>query len=109
MQGWLERYAAALGQEPVAPAETGSVLKLAREVAHGVERKLAPLSTYLAGVHVGRAMAGSERRSDALERAIEAARTLIPEGSEEGAGSRRDEGGDGGGRSPAAGESGAPG
>jgi hypothetical protein len=110
VQGWLERYAAALGQETVAPVEKGSVLKLARDVAHGVERKLAPLSTYLAGVYVGRAMAESERRSEALERAVEAARTLIPEGSDEGAGSRRDEGGDGGGgRSLAAGESGAPG
>jgi uncharacterized protein DUF6457 len=107
VQGWLERYAAALGQEPVAPAERGSVLQLARDVAHGVERKLAPLSTYLAGVYVGRAMAESEKRAGALERAVEAARTLIPEESEEGTGHRRDESGRSEG-SLATGESSAP-
>ena len=75
---WIERLAGTLGEEPVAPAELGLVLKLARDVAHGVERKWAPVSTFLAGVHAGRRAAGGDSRQDALREAIEAARRLIP-------------------------------
>jgi hypothetical protein len=74
----MDRMAQALGEEPVTPVETGAILKLAREVAHGVERKVAPLSTFLAGVYVGRQAGAGISRQDALARAVEAARGLIP-------------------------------
>jgi hypothetical protein len=76
---WIDRLAEELGEEPVSPAEMGLVLKLAREVAHGVERKLAPVSTFLAGVHAGRGMAEGGSREDPVRRAVSAALRLVPE------------------------------
>jgi hypothetical protein len=74
----MDRMAQALEEEPVTPAEVGAILKLAREVAHGVERKVAPLSTYLAGLYVGRQTRAGVSRQDALSRAVKAALELIP-------------------------------
>ena len=53
MDEWMDRMALALGEEPLTQPEVGAILKLAREVAHGVERKAAPLATFLAGLHAG--------------------------------------------------------
>ena len=79
MDDWMDRLAGQLGEEPITPAEMGAILKLAREVAHGVERKLAPVSTYLAGVHAGRASSGDgPDRLRALTETVEAALALIP-------------------------------
>lgn len=78
MEEWIERYAGALGEPPVSPRELGAILKLARDVAHGVERKLAPVSTFLAGVHVGRSVASGGSREEALERAVREAAALLP-------------------------------
>jgi len=79
MDEWIDRMAEALGEEPVAPTELGEVLKLAREVAHRVERKLAPVSTFLAGVYAGRQVAGGGSRPEALARAAASAHRLRPE------------------------------
>lgn len=49
MDDWLDRFAAALGVPPLDPAEVDTILDLAREVAHGTERKNAPLAAWLAG------------------------------------------------------------
>lgn len=55
MEDWLDRYAEALGEDSVTPEEMGALLRLAREVAHRTQdRRLAPLSTFLAGYHAGR-------------------------------------------------------
>ena len=81
MEEWIDRMAEALGEDPVSPAELGEVLKLAREVAHRVERKLAPVSTFLAGVHAGREAASGGSRAEALSRAAAAARALLPDTS----------------------------
>ena len=78
MDDWMDRLATQLGEEPITPAEMGAILKLAREVAHGVERKLAPVSTYLAGVHAGRSSGDGTDRSRALTEAVEAALALLP-------------------------------
>lgn len=78
MDEWIDRLAAALGEDPMDPSEMGAMLKLARDVAHGVERKLAPLSTFVVGIHVGRSVAGGLPREKALDQAVEAARALIP-------------------------------
>ena len=58
--------------------ELGAVLKLAREVAHGVERRLAPVSAFLIGVAVGQDTASGTARADAFFRAVAAARGLLP-------------------------------
>jgi uncharacterized protein DUF6457 len=75
---WLSRLAADLGEPPLTSRETGHVLKLAREVAHGVERKLAPLAAYLAGVHVGRRGAQGVSPDEALSEAVRAAAAILP-------------------------------
>lgn len=49
MDDWLDRFAAALGVPPLDPAEVDAILDLAREVAHGTERKNAPLAAWVAG------------------------------------------------------------
>lgn len=49
MDDWLDRFATALGVPPLDTAEVDAILDLAREVAHGTERKNAPLATWLAG------------------------------------------------------------
>lgn len=79
MDEWIDRFAEALGEQPLHPAEVGSMLKLAREVAHEVERKLAPLSTFLAGVSMGRRLGQGTSRDQALRQVLEAARGLLPQ------------------------------
>ena len=81
MDEWMDELAAALGEEPLEAREVGAILKLARDVAHGVERKLAPLSTFAAGVLVGRRIAEGVPRAEALTEALSAARSLIPSAS----------------------------
>lgn len=79
MDDWLDELADALGEDRVPPKETGALLKLSREVAHGVERKLAPLASYLAGIHVGRRMAEGMDRDQALREFVDRASSMIPE------------------------------
>ena len=50
---WTSRACAELDLDPTA-LDTGTVLDLARDVAHGVARPAAPLTAYLLGVAVGR-------------------------------------------------------
>jgi Domain of unknown function (DUF6457) len=78
MDDWLDRFADALGEERVTPREMGALLKVSRDVAHGVERKYAPLSTFLVGLYVGMHVAAGEGREDALRRAVSEAKSLIP-------------------------------
>jgi ubiquinol-cytochrome c reductase iron-sulfur subunit len=54
MEEWMQRFARDLGEQSMSPREVGKVLHLAREVAHGVERKVAPLAAFLAGIPEGR-------------------------------------------------------
>jgi len=79
---WIDKLATALGEEPMDPKEMGALLKLARDVAHGVERKLAPISTFVVGLHVGRRVAEGIPRTQALAEAVDAARALIPPAAE---------------------------
>jgi uncharacterized protein DUF6457 len=50
---WTERACAELGLDP-GSLDTGTVLDLTRDVAHGVARPAAPLTAFLLGVAVGR-------------------------------------------------------
>src|ERR1700733_1968270 len=53
MQRWLEAACAELGLDPDT-ADARTILDLARDVAHQVDRPAAPLTAYLLGVAVGR-------------------------------------------------------
>ncbi len=56
MDDWLDRFADALQVPRLDPDEVEALLDLARVVAHGTERRNAPLATFLAG----RAASGPE-------------------------------------------------
>jgi len=79
MDEWLDRWANALGERAVSGEEVGAMLRLSREVAHAVERRLAPLSTYLAGIHVGRRLAEGATPAEALTEVRRAADALLVE------------------------------
>jgi hypothetical protein len=55
LQEWAAVVCADLGID-AAFADSGTVLDLARDVAHGVARPAAPLTAYLVGVAVGRGL-----------------------------------------------------
>jgi Domain of unknown function (DUF6457) len=79
MDEWLDRWAEALGEHALGGEEIGAMLRLSRDVAHGVERKLAPLSTYLAGIHVGRRLSEGADLRDVIGEVRAAATRLVPE------------------------------
>jgi hypothetical protein len=79
MEDWLAKTAGALGVDPIDDDSQERLLGAASDVAHGVERKLTPIATYLLGTAVERRVAAGEDRSAAfasaladLERAIDA-------------------------------------
>lgn len=67
---WSEQVESVIGIEAWNRVETDLVLDLAREVAHGTERRFAPLTAYALGVAVGRQLgedaATAVPREDAL-------------------------------------------
>ena len=71
-----DRYAEALALE-LTEVEVEAVLDLARIVAHGSERKFAPLSTYLAGQFVAELVRTGLPRAEALAEAVAAARRTL--------------------------------
>lgn len=75
---WLDSLAEALGEPPVDRGQIGAMLRLSRDVAHGVERKMAPLSTFVAGMHVGRRAAEGATSDEALQEVLDAANALVP-------------------------------
>ncbi len=74
---WPRRYAAALGAD-LTDADVEALLDLARDVAHGSERRFAPLSTFVAGRFVASRMAAGASASEALAVAVAVARSLLP-------------------------------
>ncbi|MGI8778295.1 MAG: DUF6457 domain-containing protein [Acidimicrobiales bacterium] len=74
---WPRRYARALGAD-LADTEVEVLLDLARDVAHGSERRFAPLSTFVAGRFVADRVAAGASVSDALAEAVAVARSLLP-------------------------------
>jgi hypothetical protein len=55
MERWIMAVCADLGLDPGA-AEARTVLEVARDVAHNVDRPAAPVTAYLLGMAVGRGM-----------------------------------------------------
>ena len=79
METWIDDLARALGEEPLSSTEVDSLLGVARDVAHGVERKITPLSTFLLGAAVGRRLAGGAGRGEALADSLGILRGTLPE------------------------------
>ena len=68
-QAWLARISAAVGM-PMPDVPVDDLLDLTREVAHGVERKAAPLTTYLLGVAVGSGLVTPDEAVTAARAAV---------------------------------------
>jgi hypothetical protein len=85
MEAWIDQLAEVLGEDPLTERETSVLLRAARDVAHRVERRVTPLSTFLAGAAVGRSMAGGASRQDALEAALDTIDSMLPPSPPEGA------------------------
>ena len=85
--GWLDRLAQAFELDAATNEEVAAVLDAARDVAHGVERRITPVSTFLLGMHVERRVAAGTSREDALASSIATLRATLPTGpAEEGSG-----------------------
>ena len=78
MDGWIDRLAEGLGDDPLTREEVNDLLAAAREIAHRVERKITPLATFLLGSSVGRAMREGATREEALRHALETTEGLLP-------------------------------
>lgn len=76
--GFPERYAAAL-RSALEPEEIDTVLDLARLVAHGSERRSAPLSTYLVGQFVAERRQAGVAHAEALAEAVLIAERILAE------------------------------
>ena len=84
MEDWIDRLAAALGEDPLSETETTRLLGVSREVAHRVERKITPLAAFLLGSATGGSVAGGASRGDALALALDTLERLLPEAAPEG-------------------------
>ena len=81
MDAWLDEVAAALGVDPFADGDVEELLDVARDVAHGVERKVTPLAAFLLGAGMQRRIADGAPRDEALATAVADLRARIPGGS----------------------------
>jgi hypothetical protein len=83
MSGWIDDLAGALDLDPLTGSEVDRLLRMARDVAHRVERKGAPLASFLLGMQVARRTADGSARASALDEALASAEALLPPVPEE--------------------------
>jgi len=84
---WLDRLAQTFELDVPTNQEIAAVLDAARDVAHGVERKITPVSTFLLGMSVERRVGAGASRQEALNSALAALQATLPAGpAEEGPG-----------------------
>ena len=76
---WIRRLAETLGVEPPSAEETEALLSAARDVAHGVERRITPVSTFVLGAAVERRVGGDMSREQAFRESLDVMGTLIPD------------------------------
>jgi hypothetical protein len=87
---WLETYADALNTLDADPRAAGGgellsmsedrqavLLDLARQIAHGTDRRNAPLASFLVGAYVGRCVAAGAAADGALLEAVAVAHRLL--------------------------------
>ncbi len=78
MGEWIDELARAFGLEPLTDRESGELLRIARDVAHRVERKDTPLAAFLLGMRVAATAKGEAPRVERLGAAIAEVDTLLP-------------------------------
>jgi hypothetical protein len=82
MSDWIDQLAEALGVEALNSPETERILRVARDVAHRVERKDTPLAAFLLGMDVARRTASGTARGVALDDAVATTEALLPPAAE---------------------------
>lgn len=75
---WIDELAATFGAEPLAEGEVEHLLQVARDVAHGVERKITPLAAFLLGMSVQQRMQPDQTRAKLIEASIADLRATLP-------------------------------
>jgi hypothetical protein len=78
MDNWIDDLARSLGEAPLTSTEIARLLDAAGDVAHRVERKMTPLSTFVVGCAVGRTLASGVERTEALNDALGRLDSLLP-------------------------------
>jgi len=70
MDAWLGALATTLGVDPLTDEQVMELLGVARDIAHGVERRATPLATFLLGAatprRIGHGLTGADAFADAL-------------------------------------------
>lgn len=74
---WLDQLATTLNLDPLGPDEMNDLLDAARDVAHGVERKITPLAAFVLGMAVRDRMAAGADREAALADTLSELRRLL--------------------------------
>ena len=85
LEEWTAAVRAALGLDPgpLSAADSKTVLDLARDVAHAVDRPAAPLTAYLLGVAVGRGRTLPDTSAQVHALAAARAESTAPAGGQE--------------------------
>jgi hypothetical protein len=79
MTDWIDRLADGMGVQQLSAAESERLLRASRDVAHRVERRITPLSTFLLGMGVAARMANGASRDVAFDEAIDSLLRRLPE------------------------------
>jgi Domain of unknown function (DUF6457) len=82
MDDWLTTMATTLGVDPLDRRQTARLLDVARDVAHGVERKATPLATFLLGAAVQRRIGHGSTAGEAFDAAVTDLRSVLPPSTE---------------------------
>ena len=78
MDAWLGALATTLGVDPLTDDQVMELLGVARDVAHGVERRATPLATFLLGAATQRRIGHGATAADAFADALTELETTLP-------------------------------
>ena len=77
MEDWLQRLATEVGVDPLSDEQQEQLLEAARDVAHGVERKVTPLATFLVGAAMQRSIGHGRTQDEAFTQALAELRSTL--------------------------------
>jgi hypothetical protein len=78
MDAWLGALATTLGVDPLTDEQVMELLGVARDIAHGVERRATPLATFLLGAATQRRIGHGATAADAFADALTELETTLP-------------------------------
>jgi hypothetical protein len=78
MDAWLGALATTLGVDPLTDEQVMELLGVARDIAHGVERRATPLATFLLGAATQRRIGHGQTADEAFADALTELQTTLP-------------------------------